>query len=208
MACSPSEDSLSRATLFSPPVSIGDDTEDEVLVVQAQILNKKVRFINAYGPQEDEIEKSKSFFSKLDEVVKTAKLAGALICMELDANSKLGPSIIPGDPHSQSKNGKLLAELLSEKGLIVVNGTKHCTGVITRHRKTTIRTEESVIDFFIVCEQFFSLVTKMIVDEERKYSLTKYCTKNGAKSITVSGGHLLLILELNLKWNSLDEPDS
>jgi hypothetical protein len=58
--------------------------------VQAQILNKKVRFINAYGPQEDEIEKSKSFFSKLDEVVKTAKLAGALICMELDANSKLG----------------------------------------------------------------------------------------------------------------------
>ena len=32
------------------PVSISDDTEEEVLVVQAKILNKNVRFINAYGP--------------------------------------------------------------------------------------------------------------------------------------------------------------
>ena len=45
------------------PVSIGNDTEEEVLVVQADILDKKVRFINAYGPQEDEIVKSKYFIS-------------------------------------------------------------------------------------------------------------------------------------------------
>ena len=61
-----------------------------------------------YGPQEDEVEKSKSFFTKLDEEVKSVQSAGALVCIELDANSKLGPSIIPGDPKAQSKNGKLL----------------------------------------------------------------------------------------------------
>ena len=44
------------------PVSVGVDNEDEVLVFQSDILNLKVRFINAYGPQEDEVEQSKSFF--------------------------------------------------------------------------------------------------------------------------------------------------
>ena len=31
------------------PVSVSNDCEEEVLVVQAEILDKKVRFINAYG---------------------------------------------------------------------------------------------------------------------------------------------------------------
>ena len=88
------------------PVSVGNDGEDEVLVVQADIKDNKVRFINAYGPQEDETESSKSFFAKLDEEIKSAKVSGSLICMELDANSKLGSSVIPGDPKPQSKNGK------------------------------------------------------------------------------------------------------
>ena len=188
------------------PVSVGDDSEEEVLVVEAQLLDKKVRFINAYGPQEDEVENSKSFFAKLDEVVKSAKIAGTLICIELDANSKLGPAVIPGDPKSQSKNGKLLLEVLKENSLTVVNGTDLCTGVITRIRKTTVRTEESVIDFFIVCEKFLALVTKMIIDEERKFVLTKFSTKNGEKSIKLSD-HNLLILELDLKWSSLEETD-
>ena len=181
------------------PVSVGDDTEDEVLVIQAQILDKKVRFINAYGPQEDEIEKSKSFFSKLDEEVKSAKIAGTLVCIELDANSKLGPMFIPGDPKPQSRNGKLLSNVILENGLIVVNGNELCTGLITRHRKTSIRIEESVIDFFIVCELFFTLITSML----RKYSLTKFSTKNGEKSIKESD-HNLLILKLKVKWNSSD----
>ena len=175
------------------PVSVGDDSEEEVLVVEAQLLDKKVRFINAYEPQENEVENSKSFFPKLYEVVKSAKIAGTLICIELDANSKLGPAVIPGDPKRQSKNGKLILEVLKENSLTVVNGTDLCTGVITRIRKTTVRTEESVIDFFIVCEKFLALVTKMIIDEERKFVLTKFSTKNGEKSIEMSDHNLLIL---------------
>ena len=78
------------------------------MVVQTEILDKKVRFINAYGPQEDEVVQSKAFFSKLDEEIKSSSISGSLICIELDANSKLGSSIIPGDPKPQSKNGKML----------------------------------------------------------------------------------------------------
>ena len=47
--------------------------------------------------------------NRIDLEVKSAMLAGALICIEMDANSKLGPRIIKSDPKEQSKNGKLLA---------------------------------------------------------------------------------------------------
>ena len=116
------------------PVCVGGgNNTEEVLVVEAKLKDKKVRLINAYGPQEDSLEElRKSFFHKLDEEVKSAKLAGALICLELDANSKLGPEIIPGDPHPQSKNGKLLEKFLLENDMIVVNGLGICEGKITR----------------------------------------------------------------------------
>ena len=188
------------------PISVGDETEDEVIVVEAKLANKKVRLINAYGPQEDSNEEiRKSFFLKLDEEIKRAKVAGTLICLELDANSKLGPDIVPGDPHPQSRNGKFLENLLYENDLIVVNSLDLCDGKITRYRKTTKRTEKSILDFFIVCKSFLSLITKRIVDEAREYSLTKFSTKNGQKSIKESD-HNLLILKLNLRWNSRTKP--
>ena len=78
-------------------------------------------------------------------------------------------SFIPGDPKPQSKNGRLLMNIVNENGLIVVNGSDLCSGVITRYRKTSTRTEQSVLDFFIVCEKFFTYITSMLVDEARKF---------------------------------------
>ena len=73
-------------------------------------------------------------------------------------------SCIPWDPKPQSKNGRLLMNIVSENGLIVVNGSDLCSGVITRYGKTSTRTEQSVLDFFIVCEKFFTYITSMAVD--------------------------------------------
>jgi exonuclease III len=90
------------------PVSIGNEENEEILTVQAKIMDKKVRFINAYGPQETEIDETRiTFFNKLDEEIKSAQLAGSMICIEMYANSKLGSDLNPGDPNPQSKNGKL-----------------------------------------------------------------------------------------------------
>ena len=48
------------------PVSVGDDTDDEVLVIEAKLANKKVRLLNAYCPQESSNEDMKNnFFAKL-----------------------------------------------------------------------------------------------------------------------------------------------
>ena len=56
------------------PVSVSEDTDTEVLVVQGNINNKKVRFINGYGPQENDDEKTRvNFFNRLDFEIKSSK---------------------------------------------------------------------------------------------------------------------------------------
>ena len=184
------------------PVSVSDDKEN-ILVVQAKICTKDVRLINAYGPQENSNEElTIEFFNDLETEVMKSKLSGAMVCLELDANSKLGSEVIPGDPNEKSENGKKFHKFVLENDLIVVNSKELCTGTITRYRKTINSEERSVLDYFIVCRQFYNMVFKMTVDEERKYCLTKYSTKTGSKKCKESD-HNTLFLELNITWNTL-----
>ena len=76
-------------------------------------------------------------------------MAGTLVCIEMDANSKLGYELIPGDPKAKSKNGKCLQRVIEENNLVCVNSTDLCQGVITRYRKTVNSTEKSVLDYFV-----------------------------------------------------------
>ena len=184
------------------PVSVSNDTEEEVLVVEANIANNKVRFINAYGPQEDENEEIKdAFYNRIDQETKSSKLAGAMICIEMDANAKLGSGIIFGDPKEQSKNGKLLEKMVAENDLVIVNAMEICKGVITRYRKTVNGEEKSILDYFIVCRRFYTMIKSMIIDEDKKYALTKYSSRIGNKNIKESD-HNTMILELDINWKS------
>ena len=129
-------------------------------------------------------------------------MAGALVCIEMDSNAKLGCEIVPGDPHLQSGNGKLLETVIKENCLIVVNGSNLCTGNITRRRETVHGTEESVIDHFIVCPAMHKMIVGLHIDEERKYSLTKYTSKSGSKTCSKESDHNTLYLEVNQAWNT------
>ena len=185
------------------PVSVSNEDSEEILVVEGKLSNSKVRFINGYGPQENSPEEvRKPFFDRLDMEIKSAKIAGSLICIEMDSNSKLGSNIIPGDPKPQSENGKLLERVVVENDLIVVNATKRCEGTVTRHRKTINSTEEAVLDHFIVCKEMFKHVSKMVIDEEAAYSLTKYTNKKGDKTLVKESDHRTMILELDIHWNT------
>ena len=127
-----------------------------------------------------------TFFAGFEKAMKSAKLSDNLICAELDANSKIGSENIASDPHKISANGQILMEIVHRNGLIIVNSTSKCIGAITRVRKTTVSEEKSAIDFFIVCQEFFAMISSMEIDEARKYVLTKYSTRLGVQSICES----------------------
>ena len=179
------------------PVCVSDEDGFEILVVEAVLNELRVRLINGYGPQEGHSEEHrKGFYHQLDLEIKKAQLAGCLICIEMDSNAKLGPAIIPGDPHPQSENGKPLNKVVGENDLVVVNGKDVCQGVITRLRETVNGCEKSVIDHFIVCRRMFELINGMEVDEAGKHALTSYCNKAGKKTVIKESDHKTMILEV------------
>ena len=90
--------------------------------------------------------------------------------------------------------------MLGRQNLILVNATDICYGVITRFRKTANRTEESVLDYFVVCQELYQNIVKMLIDEEREYVLSRFY-KYKHKTSTVESDHNVLVLYLSFKWN-------
>ena len=116
------------------PVESSTDSDQEILVVEASVGDRLVRFINGYGPQEYAPEDIREqFFNQLDLEVKKFFQKGALVVIEMDSNAKLGSKILPADPKAQSENGKLLEYVITENNLVVVNSQPLCNGAITRY---------------------------------------------------------------------------
>ena len=60
------------------------------------------------------------------------------------------------DPKQMSPNGQILSGIIKRYALTVANGEEgKAHGVITRKRNTTTNIEESVIDFVLLCIDFF-----------------------------------------------------
>ena len=119
----------------------------------------------------------------------------------MDANSKLGPELIPSDPHARTPNGQIIADIMVRHGLTVVNGMEDkCDGTVTRRRVTKDGTEESAIDLVIVSDDLESVVDSLLIDENRKYVLTKIVkTKRGITK--QESDHNVLVSKLKFSWN-------
>ena len=184
------------------PVWIKDGDENvEALTVRVTLGNNvNVRVTNVYGPQEyDNMEKKQRFWEYLNKEVFEAKIEGSGCIILMDGNSWLGPEIIPEDPHLQNGNGKLFESFLKNNtNMFLWNGKKLCTGNITRARETNNCLERSIIDFIIVCDSILPFVKKMVIDEEKIYSLTNYSSKRKGKPPTHSD-HNSIILDINMR---------
>ena len=190
------------------PVEIPTESDQEILVVESLINGNRVRLINGYGPQEYVSENVRQqFFTQLDLEIKKAKLAGALIIIEMDSNAKLGSKFIPSDPKVQTENGVLLGKVITENNLVVVNGQPLCKGSITRYRKTIKGEEQSILDHFVVCDEMFKAVTNMLVDEAGMYSLTKYTSLKGSKVTAKESDHRTILLDVDWKWK-MSKPET
>ena len=185
------------------PVYISGGEENmEILVIEAKLGDFSCRFMNGYGPQEyQNIEERIKFYGYLEQEVINAKMFDKLICIEMDANAKLGSGIIKSDSHSRSSNGDLLLQLCVRNNLVICNATDLCEGAITRQRNTVNGIEKSILDYFILCEEMFNYLSSMKVDEARAYVLSKYSKVKGKVKVTESD-HNPLICKFDLLWSS------
>ena len=118
----------------------------------------------------------------------------------MDANSKLGPQMLPGDMHTQSENGKLLAGVIERHNLVLGNSIDQCKGLVTRKRITTNGIEESIIDFVIISNDLKSAIESINIDDKRDHVLTKIVkTKKGVRK--VESDHNTIFTRLKLAWN-------
>ena len=183
------------------PVLIEEYSDQfELLVVEIKAGNRDIRIMSGYGPQENWPEADrKPFFLALEEEIIKAELAGKSVIIEMDANSKLGPSIISGDKHQQSENGKMLAGIIKRQKLVVGNNINQCKGVITRKRVTKDNTEESIIDFVLVSEDMIDEVESIVIDEERTHVLTRLTkTKRGITKVESDHNSIISKFKLSL----------
>ena len=96
--------------------------------------------------------------------------------------------------------------MIERQNLVVVNSTNKCLGTITRIKRVKDKVEESIIDYFIVCQDFYNFINSMVIDTERNFVLTKYIKKK-EKSYTVESDHNPMILDINIPWNSKIKED-
>ena len=175
------------------PVLISNCKDDtEILTVEANMENKKIRIINGYGPQEDDdIQDILGFWQDFEGEVIKAKDDGCFILIEMDANAKVGRDIITGDNHIMSSNGKLLLDVIDRQDLVIANSLDICKGVVTRVREFENRAEKSTIDYIIICRELVKYMSEMVIDEDRIYTLARYTNKNSGKKIIKSDHNIL-----------------
>ena len=179
---------------LEPALVFEGDSECEVIVVQLKVNDRNIRIIGGYGPQECAPSTVRETYrSAIEEQISRASLTGCMVLVAEDANAKLGPEIILGDPHTMSDNGKLLAGMIARQGLKLVNTSSTCRGgPITRKRNVKGRTEESCIDFIMVSEDLNNLLMEAVIDSNQIYTLTKYTTTKGKANIKRSDHHPII----------------
>ena len=138
----------------------------------------------------------------MDEQCQNAVNDDCGIVIELDANAKI--DMTNTSEGNTSANGQLLLNVVNNNSLIVVNKLDLCLGKITRSRVTEKVKEESTLDYILVCQRMAPFITKMNIDEEQIYTLTKFANKKGGKSMKRSD-HNILTCEFNITINKMSQ---
>ena len=183
------------------PVEVSNcDGDTELLIVEILVGKIKIRIINAYGPQEyDSNGKVAEFWEELEKEVIKAKNENYCVLIGMDANAKVGHTVIQNDPNPTSSNGKLLLGMIHRQNLVVLNSDPRCEGTITRYRKTVSGEEASVIDYILVDEQLSLHFESMFIDEDRTFVVSKVANKKGGRVKKVAD-HNMLMATSKLKY--------
>ena len=193
---------ISCLSSLDPVLIFEGDNECEVIVVQMNLNCRTIRVIAGYGPQEcAPLVVREAYRNTIEEQVMRAYLAGASVIIAEDANAKLGPHWIKGDPHPISDNGKLLVGMIDRQELAIINKSNKCHGgPVTRRREVNNCIESSCIDFIFTSQDLSQCLESALIDSQQLYALTKYTTTKGMPSIKRSD-HYTLLASFEVEWN-------
>ena len=72
-------------------------------------------------------------------------------------------------------------------------------GAITKRRVTVDKTEESIIDFVLVCENMDDMVEGLVIDEGKNHALTSF-TKTKNRTKVKESDHNSMITNIKASW--------
>ena len=96
------------------------ETDYNTSLSRVQSLSEAI--INGYGTQEDDTFGNRlTFWQALEQEIVAAKNDNCMILIQMDANAKIGKDRIPDDPNEESKNGRIMMEMVERQELAITN---------------------------------------------------------------------------------------
>ena len=91
-----------------------------------------------------------------------------------------------------NKNGKLLNNLIQRRDITMMNKESICTGHIIRE---DLNDTKSTIDYVLANTRMVPRITKMNIDDQHKYTISRYIKRNGvSKEIPID--HNIIIVDV------------
>lgn len=187
------------------PVWVSEaEDEIEAMAVVIKVGKREIRVVGGYGPQESsgKLENKIKFWQYLDHETKEAEKHKQDILIQMDANAWLGNELLPNDPRTQNKNGKLFEAFLnSNPELNLSNISERCKGLITRQKEKKGKLEQSIIDFVVMNKNLEEKMVEMIIDEKGEFAVSNY-NKNNKNVIDTDHNVLKVKFKLEVKARS------
>ena len=181
-------------------------SENDILVIEVEVGDHRIRVINGYGPQEAQNHQERKtvhdFWQEMENQIIKAKDDHCKIIIQCDANAKLGNKLFSKDLHNQTENGSILYDIIQRQNLHILNTDQLCSGSITRHRSTKCGEEKSILDFIMVCDGLKICFEEMVIDEARAHVLTKYSTTKGVQT-RIESDHNVLFAKFGIKYQEV-----
>lgn len=171
------------------------DQENEIIWIKCKTNNYSFIIATVYGLQESQTneERIDDWYYHLEEQYSKWNDEPVLLIGDFNAhvgNDHLG---ISGNTSKINTNGRKLREMIDRRNLILLNDTNLCQGKWTRVDKSN--QSKSIIDLAVCNENMISKIKEMIVDEDRKYVLTRVNKKDG-KYVEIPSDHNSIFIEI------------
>ena len=188
-----------KTQTFNSVLDVTSSSHNSILVTRIEMNNIAIRIILGYAPQEtDIIDTREHFFTELEIELHKCKIAGDTPYLVGDMNAKI--EIENNEIIGSSRNGKLLAEVIKNQELVVLNYDKRCRGKWTHVIRTT--GASSVLDYVIVSRELLNFVKEVMIDEE-----CAFCPFGLTKKITQYSDHNAIVTSLTIPYTKKKKPE-